>query len=66
MPQSSVFADFFNCVEIFALGALLPFLLELVLVKHMKVEVFYDEKGFLLEILFGIKVKFFALLFIIT
>jgi hypothetical protein len=53
-------------VEIFALGALLPFLLELVLVKHMKVEVFYDEKGFLLEILFGIKVKFFALLFIIT
>ncbi len=53
-------------MELFALRALLPFLLELVLVKHNKVEVFDDEKGFLLEVLFGVKVQFFALFFIIT
>ena len=48
------------------LCALLPFFLKLVLVKDKIVEIFYDKEGFLLEILFGLKVEFFSLFLIIA
>ena len=66
MSQFSVFSDFLDCVNFLKLCALLPFFLKLVLVKDKIVEIFYDKEGFLLEILFGLKVEFFSLFLIIA
>ncbi len=66
VPQLSVFFDLFNRVHFLELRALFPFLLELVFIKNKIVQIFDDEKGFLLKILFGLKVEFFSFLLIVT